>query len=263
MSPPPVGVANSISQNFQFDPLDTIEFARQGNFEMLQIFLNKALLAQSDVLKSVIAQQDHFQQIFYHAEGKLNTDFFNSDYKKQLYRFLATTKSPQYIIHFDEHENIDQLIHMIEALDKEAPAIFLENYFLQSGKINAEKNLKKYLALFTLSSNFGNAIYPVLDIPRIFHKNLEFTSEEGLEWCYQIINFFGNRRIPLLLHLIDATSSEQGRSNFTAVGQGYIPYDKIFAFIEKTRPLISGIVLEFEDKINPLTSRTYIYDAFQ
>ncbi len=263
MSSPPIGVANSISQNFQFDPLDTIEFAKQSNFEMLQIFLNQTLLAQSDVLKSVTAQQDQFQQIFYHAEGKFNTDFFTSEYKKQLYRFLATTKSPQYIIHFDENENIDKLIRIIEALDKEAPALYLENYFSRPGKINAEKNLKKYLALFTLSSNFGNAIHPVLDIPRIFHKNLEFTSEESLEWCYQIINFFGNRRIPLLLHLIDATSSEQGRSNFTAIGQGYIPYDKIFAFIEKNRPLISGIVLEFEDKINPLISRTYIYNSFQ
>ena len=145
MSSPPIGVANSISQNFQFDPLDTIEFAKQSNFEMLQIFLNQTLLAQSDVLKSVTAQQDQFQQIFYHAEGKFNTDFFTSEYKKQLYRFLATTKSPQYIIHFDENENIDKLIRIIEALDKEAPALYLENYFSRPGKINAEKNLKKYL----------------------------------------------------------------------------------------------------------------------
>ncbi|MCB0292982.1 MAG: hypothetical protein KDH97_22195, partial [Calditrichaeota bacterium] len=93
-------------------------------------------------------------------------------------------------------------------------------------------------------------------------QKLGFSLEEGLEWCYQILNFFGNRRIPMLLHLIDVSDPAQSRHHYTAVGSGCIPYEQIFHFIRKTRPLMAGAVLEFEDKINPLHSREYIEKVF-
>ncbi len=257
-----VGVANSISANFQFDPLDTIQFAKQSNFKLLQIYLNQSLLNDGKVLEKILAESDHFSDIFYHAEGQLNEEFVESVYRKQLYNFLLRSDDPKYIIHFDERANVDKLIRVVDTLSKEPVKICIENYFQLTGKEDAERNLKKFLALFTLSSNFGNAIYPVLDIPRLFHSNLGFTQEESLEWCYQILNFFGNRHIPMLLHLIDTTSTDQPRRDFTTIGQGVIPYDKIFGFIKKTRPKLTGAVLEFEDKINPLQSREFIADFF-
>lgn len=259
----PIGVANSISANFQYDPVDTIEFARQGKFEIVQIYLNGNLLEQNKILTAIRKQQTGFKQVYYHAEGFLNEDFLENEYREKLYQFLRSVNSPNYTIHFDERANIDKIIRLLETLGSEPPEIFIENYFLSSGKIEAEKNLKKYLALFTLSTNFGHTIHPVFDIPRLFHQDLGFTVEEALEWCYQILNFFGNRNIPLLLHLIDATTPDFPRFNFCPVGQGCIPYDAIFKFIRKTRPNISGIILEFEDKINPLQSREYIREALK
>lgn len=262
MSLPPIGVANSISANFQFDPLDTLQFARQGSFEIVQIYLNRELLEQAETLASIRSEGAGFQEVYYHAEGFLNEDFLKSEYRTELYRFLDSLESPNYIIHFDERSNIDKLIRLVETLSKEAGKIYIENYFLSPGKIAAEKNLKKYLALFTLSTNFGHTVYPVFDIPRIFHRDLEFTREEALEWCYQILNFFGNRNIPLLLHLIDATSTDFARFSFCTLGSGCIPYDAIFKFIRKTAPNLAGIILEYEDKINPLQSRDYICQIF-
>lgn len=256
----PIGVANSISANFQFDPLDTINFAKQKNFEILQVYLNDGLLDKSDALQSIGKASAEFQNIFFHAEGYLNEEFAKSEYRSKLYQYLNRIDDPKYIIHFDERENIDKLIRLVDLLGKETANIYVENYFIGEGKVSAEKNLKKFLALFTLSTNFGTSIYPVLDIPRLFHEKLEFSEAESMEWCYQILNFFGNRHIPLLLHLVDYQSASQMRSEFTAIGDGYIPYDKIFSFIAKTRPHISGIILEFEDKINPLTSRDSIKD---
>jgi hypothetical protein len=258
---PPIGVANSISANFQFDPLDTIEFARQGKFEIIQIYLNDFLLEEDEVLAAIRNHNPKFQQVYYHAEGFLNEDFLKSNYRWKLFQFLQKVDSPNYILHFDERANVDKQIRVVETLGKNSAKIFLENYFLSSGKVEAEKNFKKYLALFTLSRNFGHTIYPVLDIPRLFHRNLEFNTAEALEWCYQILNFFGNRNIPLLLHLIDATTPDFSRFNFSPIGRGYIPYHDIFKFIRKTRPHISGIILEFEDKINPLQSREYIVEV--
>lgn len=258
MSIPRIGVANSISANFQYDPLDTLEFARQGKFEIVQIYLNENLLDMKKVLAAIRNQQGGFKQVYYHAEGFLNEVFLKNEYRQKLYQFLQSVDSPNYTIHFDEQSNIDKLIRLLETLGNEPAEIFIENYFSSSGKVEAEKNLKKYLALFTLSTNFGHTIYPVFDIPRLFHQDLGFTVGEALEWCYQILNFFGNRNIPLLLHLIDADAPDFSRLNFCPVGQGCIPYETIFKFIRKTRPNISGIILEFEDKINPLQSREYI-----
>lgn len=258
----PIGVANSVSANFQFDPLDTIAFARQGNFELLQIYLNTPLLSDTAALQQIMAEAGNFQSLYFHAEGLLNEDFLNSDYRRKLYTFLKQLEDPRFIIHFDEQVNVDKLVNLVDSLNREGVKICVENYFRSEGKADAERNLKKYLALFTLSSNFGNPIYPVLDIPRIFNQKLGFTLEEGLEWCYQILNFFGNRRIPMLLHLIDVSDPAQSRHHYTAVGSGCIPYQQIFHFMRKTRPLMAGAVLEFEDKINPLRSREFIEKIF-
>lgn len=260
---PPIGVANSISYNFQYDPLDTLDFAQQGKFDIVQIFLNESLLNNGAVLKILQQRDGDFGATYYHAKGFLNLEFLHSPYRQKLYQFLESVPSPRLIIHFDETEGIDKLMHIIETLGEATPAIYLENYFQGSGKESTEKNLKKYLALFTLSGTLGNNIFPVLDIPRLFHEERGLSQGESLEWSYQVINYFSNRQVPLLLHLIDASSPKQSRPNHTAIGSGHIPYANLFAFIRKTRPVISGIILEYEDKINPLTSREYLRSALE
>ncbi len=259
---PPIGVANSISFNFQYDPLDTLDFAKQGKFDIVQIFLSESLLDNPAVLKTLQQRNGDFEATYYHAEGFLNSDFLHSPYRQKLYQFLEKIPSPRLIIHFDESEGIDRLMDIMETLGQATPTIYLENYFQNSGRENTEKNLKKYLALFTLSGTLGSNIFPVLDIPRLFHAQRGLSPGESLEWTYQMINYFSNRQVPLLLHLIDASSPEQSRPNYTAIGSGHIPYAELFVFIRKTRPVISGIILEFEDKINPLTSREYLRTVF-
>ena len=75
-----------------------------------------------------------------------------------------------------------------------------------------------------------------------------------------LFNFFTQNNIPILLHLVNFTSNTQRRHEFCALEEGYIPYPEIFAFIQKNRPSITGIILEFEDKINTLKSRESIYN---
>jgi len=257
---PPIGVANSVSANHKFDPLDAIKYAHQSNFEAIQIYLNKDVLADSKTLDKL--RKEDQTRMFYHAEGLYNDAFWGTAYQKSLFEFLGTLENPNFITHFDETSSIDSLIKLTETVSKENVRIYLENYFSLEGKENAEKNLKKFLALFTLSSNFGNPIYPVLDLPRLFKKEVGFTIQEGIEWTFQMVNFFGNRRIPMLLHLIDATSEEQQRSSFCTLGEGYMPYNEIFNFLQKTRPNIEAIIFEFEDKVNPLNSRDFILSYY-
>ena len=253
-----IGVANSISRNFDFDPLDTMAFAKQSDYSILQIYLNGDIIQDEKLLGKIRKGVKDFEQVYFHAEGQLNEEFAESGYRAALYNFLDGIDNANYIIHFDEQSSIDKLIRLVDTLAKDGPQIYIENFFLKDGTEDVIKNLKKYMALFTLSSNFGTNLRPVIDIPRLFNKKTGFSEEESLEWTFQLSNFFGNRRIPTLLHLIDATDTGQARSSFTALGQGVIPYDKIFNFFKKTRPALEGIILEYEDKMNPLHSREYI-----
>jgi hypothetical protein len=260
MTPPSIGVANSVSANFDFDPLDTIKYAAQEGFETVQIYLNEKLLNDGKVLSRIRSQLAKFKRVYFHAEGFFNKNFPEGNYYESLLLFLQHVENANYILHFDEAINIEKLFDLTDKLASQGIRIFVENYFQKSKKENAEKNIKKFTALFTLANTVENVIFPVLDIPRIFHKKLGFKKAEALRWTYQLLNFFGNKNIPILLHLIDCNDPSQSRHSYCAVGEGYIPYSEIFEFVKKTKPPISDIILEFEDKINPVTSRKFIQE---
>ncbi len=255
----PIGVANSVSANFSYDPLDAFRFARQSNFKIFQIYLSENLLEQPEKLDAISGKlvPNPFRNIYIHAAGYLNKQFVESKYSKKLFAFMNQLENPRLIIHFDETAALEELLSIVEVIVKKQNSIYLENYFQSRGSVDAEKNLRKYLALFTLANSHQEKthLFPVIDVPRFFHVNLEFEEEAALQWCFQIFNYFGNRQIPLLLHLIDCRDAKQKRSSYCAIGEGYIPYRKIFGFLRKTQPALDGIVLEYENKIDPLESR--------
>jgi hypothetical protein len=255
----PIGVANSVSANFGYNPLDTLNFARQSHFNLIQIFFNNNLLQDMSRVKSLCDELVHnqLQKIFVHAEGMLNSQWMKSDYMSKLFEILDTLNYHCFIIHYDEKTSLDDMLKTVERLANKGFTIYLENYFQNKGSENAEKNLRKFMALFTLANSYGSSIklLPILDIPRFFHQKLEFDIEISLRWCFQLFNFFDNKNIPVLFQLIDSTDPAQDRNSYCPVGEGYIPYNRLFDFIRKNRLKIDGIILEFEDKINTLKSR--------
>jgi len=261
---PPVGIANSVSFNVDYDPLDTLYFARQSKFDLLQVYINEMMLTQTDTLnelKNKLAKPP-FIQVYFHAAGEFNQEYVASDYREKFFTYIDQFNEPKIIYHFDEREDLDTIIKLIEKLDAKNRIVYLENYFKLQGAVNAEKNLRKYLAVFSLVNNLETKIYPVIDIPRFFHNLVQFTDETALNWCFQVLNFFGNRQIPVLLHLIDAHNSGQDHNDYCPVGDGYIPYRKLIDFLKKNRVQIEGIILEFMEKINPLKSRENLYKFF-
>ncbi|NOX36981.1 MAG: hypothetical protein GXO78_05535 [Calditrichaeota bacterium] len=259
----PIGVANSVSANFDFDPLDTLEFATQKQFETAQIYLNENLIRDIPLLEKIKQFEAKFQRVYFHAHGFLSPQAVHSPYFQQLHQFLTTTTYPNYIIHFDETIPVDQLIQTLENHPPEPIRIYLENYFSSSGKDNVQKNLKKYMAIFTLLTARRHYLFPVLDIPRLFHRECGFSQQEALNWCFQLLNFFSQKGYSILLHLVDFADDSQQHHQFRALGEGYIPYDRIFEFIRKTSPLLEGIILEYQDKLNTLKSADFIRQYFQ
>lgn len=258
----PVGVANSVSANFEFDPLDAINFARHYQFSDVQIYLTSAMLEDPALLSRLAEEEKHFQRMYFHVEGRLNVAFLNSTNFTTLVERLQTFQFPNFIIHFDEQCNLAALVGAVEKIKSVKVQIYLENYFAKSGRDAAEKNLRKFLALFTLVNSTGLVLYPVLDIPRLFHQKLKLSKRESIEWTYQLFNFFGNKKIPALLHVIDTRDDRQIRSQYCPLGEGSIPYAEIFDFLRQTRPPVEGIILEYEDKISPLKSREFLRQEF-
>jgi len=253
----PIGVANSVSFNQDYDPIDTIQFMKQSNFDMVQIYINQSLARNPAKLKT-LSQKIHEQAIdplYFHAEGEFNQRFLSNDYRDSLFKYLDNFQQSRVVYHFDEKEELDTMLRIVDDFISANRVLYLENFFQEGGVQNAEKNLRKYNAVFSLVNNFDTRIFPVIDIPRLFHENLGFKEKEALNWCYQVLNFFGNRRIPVLLHLIDARHPRQDRNDFCPVGEGYIPYHEIFSFVNKNQVAIEGIILEYLDKINALKSR--------
>lgn len=253
----PIGIANSVSANFGYDVFDTLKYEEQSNFDLIQIYLNSELLNDNIYLKKLqnYLLKSNCKPVYFHAEGFLNRKFQESEYSRKLFEFVSNFDEGKLIIHFDESAHLEEMLDVISAFSDHKPVFYLENYFRSQGKINAEKNIRKYLALFTLANSQQFSLAPVIDIPRFFNASREFTSEEALQWCFELFNYFGNRGIPILLHLIDAMKPTQERNSYCTIGEGYIPYPDIFQFIVKIKAPIEGIILEFEDKINPLKSR--------
>ncbi|GAB4371298.1 MAG: hypothetical protein Kow0042_13980 [Calditrichia bacterium] len=255
----PIGIANSVSANFGYDPLDAIQFAIQSNFSIIQIYLPESIVndrAQLNRIRQLLLSEPNLIP-YLHADGYLDGEFVERAYTRLLFEFAAELNNSRVIIHFDESTPLEEILKSIERLAQYESPVLLENYFQKSGQENAEKNIRKYMAIFTLANSRGGAVslFPVLDLPRFFHKNLQMENDQALQWCYQLFNYFGNRQIPVLLHLIDCREASQERRGYCPIGEGYLPYQEIFSFIKKTAPTIEGIILEYEDKINPLKSR--------
>jgi hypothetical protein len=253
----PIGIANSVSYNLDFDPLDTIQFMRQSNFEIIQIYLNKDLIKDSQKLDSLRQEltEKPLSKIYFHAAGEFNQVFLTTEYKEALFSFLEHLKQSRIIFHFDENEELESMLKIVDQFSATNRIIYLENFFQGEGVQSAEKNLRKFTAVFSLVNNLDVRICPVIDIPRFFHQKIKFSPQQALDWCYQILNFFGNRKLPVLLHLIDAGNAKQERSDFCPIGEGYIPYPEILQFIMKNRVAIEGIILEYLDKVNALQAR--------
>lgn len=261
----PIGIANSVSSNFGFDATDTLRYADHEQFELLQIYLNRRqtsdVVACRNQLKPLFTARP--RGVFWHLEGGLNSELVAGDYLEQVTAVLSLVEQPAVIVHFDEKAPLDEALQIIGTLREKGYRVYLENYYQAPGAVNARKNVRKYLALFTLANSQEANLWPVLDLPRFFHRDLNLPPEEALNWCYQALNYFGNRRLPILLHLIDSHGPDQQRHSYCPVGEGYLPYRDIFGFARHNQVRFEGIILEYEDKLNPLKSRENLQEMLQ
>ncbi len=136
-----IGTANSISFNQDYDPMDTMKFVKQTHFEMVQIYLNKNLLRRSRELKRIRDYLNNSPELtcFFHSEMPLNLKLLTSDYYPLLYDYLEHFQNFRIIFHYDETENLENILHIIQKIYRPEGRLYVENDFQSAGKSPAEK----------------------------------------------------------------------------------------------------------------------------
>lgn len=253
----PIGIASSVSSNQNYDPLDTIRYAQQSNFEMVEILLYDEIIQQKNIADKIesLLKQKQLHQVFFHALQDLNRAVIKQDNQNNLFSHMKRLSDFPFVFTFDEQEELEKTLETIEKLSTlfhNTP--YLENNFYAQGEKNYEKNLRKYLAVFSLANIQTLTVKPLLNIPAFFNDG-EMSDESALQWCCQIFNFFSTKNIPMTLCLTDIHELRTDRTLPCPIGEGAIPYHKIFDFIKKTITPIEGIIFHYTDKINPLKSR--------
>ena len=109
------------------------------------------------------------------------------------------------------------------------------------------------------ATTLGLDIVPVLDIARLYHAsvNLRHKAFPLLDGAFEAFSFI---KIPIILHLIDVKSDSQERKSWCPLGQGIIPYTEICGLLVQRKVSVHIVVLEYEDKVNPIASKQFLED---
>ncbi len=257
------GIATSVSALYGYSPADTITYLRQHSiFSSLQIFIPSDF-QEKELLHPRISQtlnELSNTDIYIHIEGMLNHNLVSDTaYLQDIINATSQFSHKGYIIHFDQHTEIEDYEFLLQKLtDEGITPIWLEIYFTPDGN-NYQLQLSKYHSIFSLYHR-RFTLRPVIDIPRFYHAQNQITMEQATVDLLLTLNLMKELKLPILLHLIDVKTENQQRKDFCALGEGIIPYRNIFHYIQNNNIVITDTILEFEDKIKPLESLNFLSD---
>jgi len=253
-----LAVASSVSADRGFDTLDAVEYAIDNEFKGFQAFINEQIVNNTKLRGKIrsICKDKHLTLIA-HAPGTLNWDnVSDASVNSAAQNLLALESRVLVVYHYDETVGLEEGLECLKYLCDQGITTCLENFFML-GAGTSEKCFKDYLFLLTKAKTSGIDFVPVLDIPRIYDAkvNLAHMAHELLEEAF---NVFKSIEIPIILHLVDMYSATQERNSWCPIGQGRIPYMDIFGQMSQCKIPIYMIVLEFEDKVNPVESKRFL-----
>lgn len=257
---PILGIADSVAFDKGFDSLEAVNYAQSNHFQLVQIYLkdaNAAQLQQNALLKK---QAAYGLKFMCHAPGLLN----QIDIERYKYLFfsakqiLQASEDKWVVVHFDEHESIENALKLIEEICEIGLTPCLENYHPPKNFKSAERNYELYLKLLQETTKKEFPVKAVIDIPRIFHANLNLDFADANALTLRVFQQIHQLEIPILLHLIDSKTRAQQRTDWCPLGEGIIPFDYLFQQIFRTVNNIEAIIFEYEDRENPRLSLPFL-----
>jgi hypothetical protein len=253
-----LAVASSVSADRGFDTLDAVEYAIDNKFKGFQAYINQQIVNDAKLRVEVSSLcRDKYLRLVAHAPGTLNWDNVSDVSVNSATKHLLALETRVLVVHhFDETVGLKKALECLMYLCDQGITTCLENFFML-GKETSEKCFMDYLFLLTKAKALSIDFVPVLDIPRIYDAkvHLAHLAQKLLEEAF---NVFKSIEIPIILHLVDMHSGSQERNSWCPVGQGIIPYVDIFGQMSQRKISIYMVILEFEDKVNPVKSKRFL-----
>jgi hypothetical protein len=256
-----IGVASSVSfKDGTFDPLVALDYAARNGFSPVQLYLDSQIVTDRGARENVLAcARKHRLPIMLHAPGLLKLpEASEASIVSAAFELFAHENTRRRVVyHFDEIQSVEASLAITKLLCELDIVPCIENFHQLRGVKDARRNYAKYLDLLSRIRDRSLPAIPVIDVPRTFHEALELTDEEACSLTIDVLRRIGSMEFPVLFHLIDTRFRRHARSDWCPLGEGIIPYARIF---RETAGQIrcDDVVLEFEDLENPLPSREFL-----
>ncbi len=253
-----LAVATSVSMDRGFDTLDAIAYAINNGFKGFQAFINQQIIKDAQLRGQVrtICEDNHLTLIA-HAPATLKWSNVSDDsINSAIMNLLASESKALVVHHYDETVPFKETLKCLQYLRDRGCAPCLENFFMRGGD-TSEKSFKDYLLLLKEAKNRSIELIPVFDIPRLYDSQVKLAHRAHL-LIENALNVFKLIETPIILHLIDTYNDAQIRSSWCPLGQGIIPYTNILQQLKQRRIPIYMVILEFEDRINPIESKRFL-----
>ncbi len=253
-----LAVASSVSADNKFDTLDALEYAIANDFKGFQAYINQQIVDDA-YLRATIRSRciEKHMALVMHAPHTLNwataTDTRINSAAKELFEL----ESQVFVVHhYDETLSLAESLKCMQYLHEQGITTCLENYF-KPGTEFGETSFKGYLSLLERAKSSGIDFMPVFDIPRIYNPEVKLVQQTSrlLKDAFKV---FKSIETPIILHLIDTSIASQTRSSWCPIGQGIIPYVEIFTELKRDQIPIYMVILEFEDRENPIQSKVFL-----
>ena len=253
-----LAVATSVSMDRHFDTLDAIAYAIDNGFEGFQAFINQQIIKDAKLRGQVrsICEDNHLALIA-HAPATLKwTNVSDDSINSAVTNLLASESKALIVHHYDETVPFEETLKCLQYLRDRGFTPCLENFFMR-GAETSEKSLRDYLLLLMEAKDRSIELMPVFDIPRLYDSQIKLAHMADL-LIENALNVFKLIETPIILHLIDTYNDAQLRSSWCPLGRGIIPYTNILQQLKQRKIPIYMVILEFEDRINPIESKQFL-----
>lgn len=236
-----LSLSTALSWDHNWDPIYSLKLTREYKVGHCQLYINKNFSEEKiNEIKSF-----NLNYIF-HSPCNIDDNALDNDEIKVI-KSLASGNDPLVVYHHDYTFPVDKSLEIVKKLNDEGITVLLENFYASRDQHDVRENIESYKRLI-IEAHFNELkLIPLIDIPRLFIQGINSVLNPYDE-TISLLNLINSLGSTLYLHLIDAKNDNQSRESWCAIGEGYIPYKKIFSYLKKTNMIIPLTVLEYEDE---------------
>lgn len=235
------GIADCVGKKDNIDIPELIKkFSKK--IDTFQLYIDQNLLYNLSLQKEIkkLINETGIDIIF-HAPTSLGEIKEIESILNVIYTVGYSNNKNILIFHQKKMETKEKLFwEAIHILNKYSIVPYIENY----NKGIDRTLIEEFISIYRKAKN-PEVIGAVIDIPRYFNheKNTNKSYEEVIKTIKSIMD---EGRYNIIFHAIDTTFIDQDNRIWCPIGEGRIPYKKIFHFVKNEKANVTQIILEYE-----------------